>query len=354
MGIKRLNKFLEYKDVLKYHKNICDYIKSLKTDGYQCFNTRNDKFIVGVDLLLYAHKYKYSCDNIYIGFINQILNFLSNKIIPIYIIDGVAPSEKSKTLELRSNKKMRMSNKIDILTDKLNNLDNDDEDYNTISSEITKLNKSNINISASEINKLIELFDIFNIPYIRASGEADTMISRLYKNKIINTCLSEDMDLLVFGCKKMIKFKSNMIVEYDLDYIQKKLQLNNNEFIELCILFGCDYLKPLLRLNPNEIYDKYINTNNIITLFDDSIDNNIIKNYLIEYDATKKIFMDIDKNEIVPYIIFKLQQIDVQQINNFMNNNCNNNCNKESNNNNNITYQLTHINELIKNKQFGI
>ena len=119
MGIKRLNNFLESRNALKYYKNIGDYIRSFKQDGYKCFNTRNDTFIIGVDFMLYAHKYKYSCDNIYSAFINQILNFLANKIIPIYIIDGVSPIEKNETQKLRLNKKNRIQNRIHKLRIKL-------------------------------------------------------------------------------------------------------------------------------------------------------------------------------------------------------------------------------------------
>ena len=45
--------------------------------------------IIEIDLMLYAHKYEYSCGSIYPGFINQILNFMSNQIIPVYIIDDI-------------------------------------------------------------------------------------------------------------------------------------------------------------------------------------------------------------------------------------------------------------------------
>ncbi len=349
MGIKRLNNFLQIKDVLKYHKNISDYIRSLKTDGYKCFNTRNEKFVIGVDLLLYAHKYKYSCDNIYIGFINQILNFLSNKIVPIYIIDGIAPQEKSDIIQFRLNKKNKISRKIENLEEEKKNLDKNDDNIDKINNEISKLNKNNVTVHSYEIDKLIELFKIFNIPYIRAENEADTLISKLYKKNIINACLSEDMDLLVFGCRKMIKFSSNLVVEYDLDHILKNLDLNNNQFIELCVLFGCDYLKPLLRLKPEEIYDKYKSINNIENMFDDNdyYNSEIIDKYLIDYNNTKNIFINGDNDENINNIKFNLAPININKLNNFIKNN---NINQT---NDNINYQISHINELIKNRKFG-
>ena len=277
----------------------------------------------------------------------QILNFLSNKIIPIYIIDGVAPQEKNDIIEYRFNKRNKISQKIEILEEKLKTLGNDDENKDKINSEISKLNKNNISINSYEIDKLLELFNIFNIPYIRAKNEADTLISKLYKNNNINACLSEDMDLLVFGCRKMIKFKSNLVIEYDLDYILKKLNMNNNEFIELCILFGCDYLKPLLRLKPEEIYEKYMNRNNITDMFDNYYNSDTIEKYLVDYKNTKNIFINGDDNEIIDDITFNLTPININKLNNFINNNCLNHITD------NINYQISHINELIKNRKFG-
>lgn len=352
MGIKRLNNFLENKDVLKYHKNISDYIRSFKNDGYQKFNTRNDKFIIGVDLLLYAHKYKYSCNNIYDGFISQILNFLSNRIIPIYIIDGIAPDEKNDVIEYRVNRRNKINDKIEMIENKLLELEDNDENKEQIdqlSIDLEKLSKSNIKIHSYEIEKLINLFQIFNIPYIRAKNEADTLISRLYKENKINACLSEDMDLLVFGCKKMIKFKSNIIVEYDLDYITENLKLTYLNFVELCILFGCDYLKPLLRLKPNEIYKLYTSKKNVIDMFDNtSLDFSILSQYIDEFENVKELFLNRDKNDKIPEINFKINTIDINILNNFIKEN---NCNDI---NSNYTYQISLINELIRNKKFGI
>ena len=350
MGIKRLNNFLNDKDVLKYHKNISDYIRSFKSDGYQCFNTRNEKFTIGIDLLLYAHKYKYSCDNIYDGFLNQILHFLSNRIIPVYIIDGLAPDEKNDIIEYRMNKRIKIDIKIKYLENKLLNLDDDKENINEkeiINSELLKLSKNNIKIHSSEIDNIINLFNIFNIPYIRAKNEADTLISDLYKRKVINACLSEDMDLLVFGCRKMIKFKTNTVVEYDLDFILKKLELSYEEFIELCILFGCDYLKPLLRMKPNDIYTKYKKVDNIIDLFDDNYNINTVNKYLEDYKNVKNIFLNGNDNDNYYKVKINLKHINNNNLYDFINDN---NMTKYDN----IDHHISHINDLIKNKKFGI
>tara|TARA_X000000950_G_C13852220_1_gene634985 strand:- start:711 stop:1769 length:1059 start_codon:yes stop_codon:yes gene_type:complete len=347
MGIKRLNNFLENNDALKYHNNIGDFIRGYKQDGYQLFNTRNNSFVIAVDLMLYAHKYEYSCESIYPGFLNQILNFMSNQIIPIYIIDGTAPVEKANILNLRNFKKDKINEKIIKLKNKLNDKTINLNEKNNALKQINKLNKCNINITSDQINNLVTLFDIFHIPYLRAKGEADNLIALLFKKKIIDACLSEDMDILVFGCKKMIKFKSNKIIEYDLEYILKKLNLDYDNFIELCILFGCDYLKPILRDKPDKIYENYINCKKLVNiLYETNINLDIINKYINDFYNTKKIFKD-SSHEKLSYLKTNIKIIDFNNLIKFFKKICNYSFN------NNIKYQISHINYLIKNKKLS-
>ena len=347
MGIKRLNNFLEKNNALKYHDNISDFIKSFKIDGYQFFNTRNKSFVIGVDLLLYAHKFEYSCDSIYPRFLNQILNFMSNQIIPIYIIDGIAPNEKNDVINLRIIKKEKINEKLTILKNKLKIDSLNSIEKNKILKQINKLNKNNINITSNHINNLTKMFDIFNIPYIRANGEADNLIAKLFKKNVIDACLSEDMDILVFGCKKMIKFKSNKVIEYDLDYILKKLNIDNNSFIEIAILFGCDYLKPILKNKPDEIFTNYNNCKKFSDLFNEiNLDKEIINKYIDDFYKTKKIFKNL-KDENLSYSQINVKIIDYNLLNEFLNNICNYTFNK------NTKYQISHINYLIKTKKFS-
>lgn len=341
MGINSLNSFLEKTNTLIYYDNINEYINNLKQNNYSNFNTKQNHFYLGIDLMLYAHKFHYSCGNIYIGFLNQILTLLSKKIIPIYIMDGKSPVEKNNTKLSRTNKLIKIKNRINFLQKELELLNND---KNKINNELNKLNKINFNLNNNSIKKLIELLNIFNIPFLRAKGEADVLIANLYKKNIINACLSEDMDLLAFGCKKIIKFKSNKIIEYNLDYILNNLNLNLEEFIELCILFGCDYCKSYIKLPKYDIYKKLKNNSNYIDIIKNNTNENVnIHKYLQKFINTKKLFIHSYKNENIPFMRIKLNKIDINKINTFINNNCN------LYNNNKLQNLIPYINDLISN-----
>ena len=235
MGIKKLNVFLDDNGALSYYNNLNNYVNSFKDNNYKSFNTREKKFIIGVDFLLYAHKYKYSCGSIYLGFLNQILYFLQNKVIPLYVIDGIAPDEKKTTIS-RNTRKNKLDDKLSELEEELSRANNLDEIIK-IREKINKIKKNNIKITPIEIKNFIELISILKIPYVRAFGEADSLMSQLVKRNIVKTCLSEDMDLLVYGCKDVFKYSSKKIIKYNLNDILKTLNINYEMFVELSILF---------------------------------------------------------------------------------------------------------------------
>lgn len=320
MGIKRLNKYLLDINSVKIY-NINDYF----------INYQNS--VIAIDVLLYAHKYKFSCDNIYLAFINQIIKFLQNKIIPLYVIDGKAPIEKQKSINHRLNKKNKINDKIEFLK---NQLYDDNVDIELIKKKIQKLMKSNINIDSNLINNLINLFNIFNVPFVRATGEADVLISDLYKKNIISLCLSEDTDLLTFGCKKIIKIYKKQIYEYDLDLILKNMDINYNQFIEICILLGCDYLQSNLKLNVFDIIISYKNN----TIF-----QNLSDKYIQKFNNTKNIYTQ--KILYDYYIHINIDYININELIIFIKNYC------SDTHYNKYKYQISFINSLIKNNKFS-
>ena len=216
--------------------------------------------------------------------------------------------------------KFTNKNLIDIATNKLN-----------------KLNKLNVKITNLEIRKLTDMFNILNVQFIRAKGEADGLISYLFKNNFIDTCLSEDMDLLVFKCKSIISFTKSKIVEYKLCNILKNLNLEYENFVELCILLGCDYLYPILKDKPLEIYKSYISDpNNFI------VKSNFDEEYTKKFNLVKKKF--IDNSQEYPDIKIQntFSKINISSLKNFINNQI-----PEYNKNNKLDMKIKKINSII-------
>lgn len=294
MGIKKLYSFLLSKNVVKIYPNLNNYI-----NNYRRINKfKPTNMIITVDFWLYAYKYKYSYDHMIIGFWNQILKYLSHKIIPYYIIDSGYPEEKEDTIQDRKNKKI-------LLEQKLEQLIQNNGDPN----EIKRIKKSIIYISSTDINQIVKLFDIMNIPYKYAKLEGDALCASLVVNNIAWCCLSEDTDMLVFNCPRTIKINNNMIEEFDMEYIYNKLGLTPKQFVDMCIMFGCDYLKIYSKTEPDEIYNlivKYKSIENILELSNHSIFNNKnkkIQHFIDNYNKIRMLYHtmitddDIDKDK---------------------------------------------------------
>lgn len=141
--------------------------------------------------------------------------------------------------------------------------------------EASSLLKRSVDVTHQMALKLIKECRSINVDCIVAPYEADSQLAYLNLNGIADLIISEDSDLLVFGCKavklfyyllfQLISFKFNgyflLQVLFKLDKFgvgtlieQEKLHLSMNmspdqfnldKFRYMCILSGCDYLSSI-------------------------------------------------------------------------------------------------------------
>lgn len=279
MGIRGLNQFI---------KKVCpECILEKKIENY------NGK-IFAIDSSILLYKYRYiasSCETSHInGFINRVLYYLNNKIIPLFIFDGLPPEQKKITLEKRQVQKKKMYEKIEILRELLDSSP-DDEKLN-INSEITRLSSQLIHVTKKHISDIKELLDILGIPYITAPDEAEKFCVYLYKQNIVDYVVSDDTDVFAFGCNNVLKTNiKNNITEINIDILKQKIDYNDKKFLDFCILSGCDYLPTIPGLANNTIYNLFKNYNNI----DDIINlkkYNFPEDY--NYDKIRNIFIEFN------------------------------------------------------------
>lgn len=305
MGIRRMYKFLSEHNCIKEYPNLTKYVNIQR-------NLKNKKSIViGIDFLLYAHKFMYSYNNIIIGFWNQIVKLLSHKIIPLYIYDGKPPHEKDSVIQQRQRKRTNLETKLHDLTNDIQDHHvEDNHDLEELEKQKNKIKKSILHIKKSDIDTTKEFFDALHIPYLNAVGEADALCAKLTKEGYIGACLSDDMDMLVLGCNKTIKFQDGKVFEFDLDYILTCLDINYDQFVEMSLLFGCDYIKLPFKLDVNESYNLIKTYGSIENILDYANHENINKNnekckcFIDGYLNAKKILITSPFHEGVPNDVF--------------------------------------------------
>lgn len=325
MGVRKLYKFLRENNLVKEYQNLTKYVNLQK-------RTINRKpVIIGIDFWLYAHKFTYSYGNMIIGFWNQIIKLMSHKIIPLYIYDGNPPLEKEPVIQYRLKKRTNLELKLtNICNEILEDYQSDDieqeidsegaiintsgatneqdrcERMEDLERQKNKLKKSIIHIKKTDIDNVKKFFDLLSIPYLSANGEADALCAKLFKEGYITACLSDDMDMLALGCGRTIKFQDGKVLEFDLYYILEQLDLSHNQFVEMCLLFGCDYIRPSFKIENNESY-KLIKTYGTIEDILDNSSHEVLnrenircQHFIAGYENAKKLLMTSVINEQIP------------------------------------------------------
>lgn len=293
MGIKKLFTFLNNNDLFKAYPYLNDLINELNID--------KKKLLVGVDGNLFCYKYTHSYDNMLIGFFNQILKFLSNKIIPIYIFDGGTLPEKENTNILRYQKKIISKYRLEQVENILYLEENLYDKTNLLLLK-KKLEKNSTKINNENIILVLELFDLLNIPYIFSHGEGEYLAVLLNKYNIIDMFLSDDTDPIPAGINKIIKFYNNNVYYLETKLIYDKLLINKKEFCEFCILLGSDYLTFNHGLKPNEILELIYKYKTIENIHEQKIISCITNESFILIDKIRNIYYNSDlleKNFIV-------------------------------------------------------
>ncbi|GAC95247.1 hypothetical protein PHSY_002822 [Pseudozyma hubeiensis SY62] len=110
-----------------------------------------------------------------------------------------------------------------------------------------------VDITPEMAFQLIKVLKEENIPYVVAPYEADAQLAYLEAQGIIDGVVTEDSDLLVFGCKTVL-FKLDQAGNA-VEMLQHRFWTNRHitlsgwtavEFRQMAILSGCDYLPSIV------------------------------------------------------------------------------------------------------------
>ena len=227
MGIKFLNKYLyekcSKKAITKMH------LKKL-----------NGKTII-IDTSIYLYHFlgeNALMENMYL--LISIMNLYN--ITPIFIFDGKPPSEKRDLIRKRYEEKREAERKFNEIQRSLSIMTS--AQRNKAISEMNILKKQFIRIYDDDIQKVKKLMDAYNITYFNSPNEADDLCVYLVKNGIAWGCMSDDMDMFLYGCPYVLRNLSLMnhtITLYKTENILSELKLSEKEFREIMTISGTDY-----------------------------------------------------------------------------------------------------------------
>ena len=296
MGIRHLNKFLKE-----------NASPSIKLCNLAEFSGKK----IAVDISIYL--YRYSSDNTLIENMYLMLSvFRHYNIIPIFIFDGKPPDEKRELIQKRKEDKQEAEEEYNKLKKFLElNKDMDDSDKQEIIYSMDMLKKKFVSINKNDTENVKNLIRAYGATYYDAPCEADELCALLTIKEKVWACLSEDMDMFVYGCTRVIRYLSllnHTAVLYDVRGILNNLGITQKELREICVLSGTDYNL--------ECNDSTNNLNNTLRLFKryhksktdmDFYDwlNNFDNNYIKDFDLLKKIYNMFDINNHLNIQVFE-------------------------------------------------
>lgn len=226
MGIKYLNRYL---------KSNCN--KGLE---YISIDKLQEKTIV-VDTSIYM--YKYLEENALLeNFFILITQFRTYHITPLFIFDGKADASKMELLWKRVDKKreaLKEYEKLRLLMETVKECNK-----KAVLDKMELCRKNSTRVRQEDIVILKKLFDAMGVFYYTAPMEADIICAYAVKKGIAWACMSDDMDLFVYGCNRVLRewnIHKNCGILYNRDQIMKEVRVESRYFSHILLLLGSDY-----------------------------------------------------------------------------------------------------------------
>jgi flap endonuclease-1 len=253
MGIRLLNKYIKTNC-----KNSINIIKMKELNG---------KYIA-IDTSIYL--YRFLQEDVLLENFYLLLSLLKYyNISAIFVFDGKPPEEKYELIEKRNILKEKAREEYKEMELKYNMIDmnkDNKEERILLEHEMIELKKKFVKVEKYHYDIIKKLITAFGESYLDAEGEADKICAKLVIKNIAYACLSEDMDLFLYGCPRVLRYLSLLnksMVLYNLNEILKELNVSLNDFREICVLSGTDYNsnkdKNFDLYKSLEIYENYKN-----------------------------------------------------------------------------------------------
>ncbi|CAG9570902.1 unnamed protein product [Danaus chrysippus] len=178
------------------------------------------------------------------GTFYRTIRLIEDGIKPVYVFDGKPPDMKSHQLNKRAERREEAEKELQKAT----------EAGDTASMD--KFNRRLVKVTQQHGSEARQLLKLMGIPVVEAPCEAEAQCAELVKGGKVYAVATEDMDALTFGANVLLRHltfseaRKMPVQEFHLDQVLRGLELEQTEFIDLCILLGCDYCGSIKGIGP--------------------------------------------------------------------------------------------------------
>lgn len=214
-----------------------------------------------VDTSIYMYKYlgqNALLENFYL----MISLFRKHQITPVFIFDGKPPPEKHTCLKERMRIKKCAKEEYAALCQEWGETETKHAGC-LVETRIDQLKKQFMRIRDCDIKQVKQLMRAYGISYYDAPGEADQMCVSMVLSGKAWACVSDDMDMFVYGCSRIIRHVSllqSTALIYQMKHILIDLNMSMETFRQIAVLSGTDYntKQPISLYKTLQLYEEYI------------------------------------------------------------------------------------------------
>ncbi|KAF8032424.1 hypothetical protein BT93_D1365 [Corymbia citriodora subsp. variegata] len=173
------------------------------------------------------------------GMFSRTIRLLEAGIKPAYVFDGQPPDLKKQELAKRYSKRADATEDLEEIKETGSKED------------IEKFSKRTVKVTKQHNEDCKRLLRLMGVPVIEAPSEAEAECAALCKSEKVYAVASEDMDSLTFGAPRFLRHlmdpssRKIPVMEFEIAKILEELNLNMDQFIDVCILSGCDYCESI-------------------------------------------------------------------------------------------------------------
>lgn len=183
------------------------------------------------------------------GTFYRTIRLLENGIKPVYVFDGKPPDMKSGELTKRAERREEAQKALAKAQEAGDQ------------AEMDKMNRRLVKVTKEHNQEAKDLLKLMGVPYIDAASEAEAQCSAMVKAGKVFGVATEDMDALTFGANILLRHmtfseaRKMPVQEIHYEKVLKGLELEPDEFIDLCILMGCDYCDTIRGIGPKRAFE---------------------------------------------------------------------------------------------------
>ncbi|CAL4163578.1 unnamed protein product, partial [Meganyctiphanes norvegica] len=153
------------------------------------------------------------------------LRLLDAGVLPIFVLEGDAPSLKWNTISKRNQQNFGCGREAAAVTVKTGK-------------------RSQFKNVQKECGHLL---DLLGVPWVQATGEAEATCAALNYHKVVSGVITQDSDVFLYGGETVLRnFTANQnkatVEKFCMPGIEEHLGVNRSGLLVLSLLLGCDYL----------------------------------------------------------------------------------------------------------------